>query len=117
MQTTQDLIKILPFQAEFKEELLKDYDTLTDDQRYSIERVIWDLYDAIYEVRLQKNMDLAMERAKKGEEALDEGFYERVSKQTDQELSVEFSSTETTVDLSEAREELKKILKQPQKTD
>lgn len=112
MQTTQDIIKILPFNPEFKEELLRDYDELTDDQRYEIERVIWDLYDAVYEMRLQTNIELAMAKAKKDEEKLDEEFYARVHKQTEDELTKEFNTTETTVDLSEAREELEKILNQ-----
>lgn len=111
--TTEDLIKMLPFKEEFREELLDKYASFTDDQKYSIERIVWDYYDEIYEERLQKNMDLAMERAKHNEEKMDHDFYKRVNQQTEQELQEEFSKSETTVDLSEAREELEEIIKKP----
>lgn len=109
-QTTQDIIKILPFKPEFKDELLDNYESLTEDQRFGVERIVWDLYDSLYEVRLEKNMELAFERAKKNEEQLDHAFYERVRKQTDQELAKEYSAAETTVELADARDELKKLL-------
>lgn len=110
MQTTQDIIKILPFKKEFKEDLLDRYESFSSDQRYSIEKIIWDFYDAVYENRLDTNMKLAFERAKKNEEKLDHEFYERVRTLTDQQLIEEFHQTETTVDLSETREELEKIM-------
>ena len=112
MQTIQDIIKILPFKKEFKEDLLKNYDTLTDDQRFSIERIVFDLYDGLYEARLEENMQLAFEAAKKNEEKLDHEFYQRVRLQTEKQLQEEFSKTETTVDLSETRGELQEILGQ-----
>lgn len=110
MQTTKDIIKILPFKDEFKDDLLEKYDKFDPDQKYSIERIIWDFYDALYESRLDTNMKLAFERAKKNEEKLDHEFYERVRKQTDKELLEEFESAETTVELSDAREALEKII-------
>jgi transketolase len=112
MQTTQDIIRIVPFQADFKSDLLGKYDTLTDDQRFAIERIVWDFYDALYEVRLQENMQVALERAKKNEEKLDHEFYNRVRAQTEKQLQEEFSKTETSIDLSGTREALAKILQQ-----
>lgn len=110
MQTTQDIIKILPFQAKFKDELLEKFDSFTPDQKYAMEKVLWDFYDAVYENRLDTNMKLAFEKAKRNEEKLDHAFYERVRNATDRELAKEFSQAETSVDLSEAREELQKIM-------
>ena len=110
MQTTKDIIKILPFKQEFKDNLLNDYDQLTADQRFSIERLVWDLYDAIYESRLEENMQKAFERAKKNEEKLDHEFYERIRKQTEMEFEKESGNVATSVDLSSAREELSKII-------
>ncbi len=110
MQTTQDIIKILPFKKEFKESLLDRYDKFDADRKYAIEKIIWDFYDAVYENRLDTNMKLAMERAKKNEENLDHEFYERVRKLTDQQLEKEFDQEETTIDLSDTREELEKLL-------
>jgi hypothetical protein len=112
MQTTQDVIKLLPFQDAFKQELLSKWDSMSPDQRYAMERLIWDLYDAIYQARLDENLQKAFERAKANQEKLDHEFYERVRKETDMQLQQEFSQTETAVELSDTREELEKILKQ-----
>lgn len=110
--TTKDIIKILPFEKEFKQDLLLKYDGYTLDQRFQIERVIWGFYYALYQAHLDKNMQLAFERAKRDEEPLDGEFYARVHKQTDEELQKEYTKAETEVDISSAREELEKIIKQ-----
>lgn len=112
MQTTKNLIKILPFEEPLKTELLRDYDTMNPDQRFAIEGIVWDVYDALYETRLEKNMQLAFERARKNEEKLDQGFYDRVRQQTEQQLQADFNETAEHVDLSTAREELEKIITQ-----
>jgi hypothetical protein len=113
MQTTQDVIKLLPFHTDFKDDLLKNFDTLNPDQKFAIERVIWEFYDALFENRLDENMKIAFEKAKKKEVPLDHEFYTRVRKETEQQLKEEFSETEATVDLSEAREKLQEILDKP----
>ncbi len=112
MKTTQDIIKIVPLNKDFKDELLSKFDTLTPDQKYGIERLIWNYYDALYEAKVQENMQLAFDRAKKNEEKLDDTFYERIRKLTEQELTEEYSKTETTVELLDTREALQKILNQ-----
>jgi hypothetical protein len=110
MHSTKDIIKVLPFTEEFKKKLLERYDTLTDDQRFAIERIIWELYDAIYEARLDENMQLAHERAKHNEEKLDHDFYNRVRQQTEEQMKQEETTSKASVDLSHTREELAKIL-------
>ena len=112
MDTIQDLIKILPFGEEFKKDLLSRYDHFTPDQRLKIERIIWKIYDDLFEARLAENIQLAFERAKKNEEKLDSAFYSRIRTQTKQEMQKEFSEKETSIDLSETREELQELLKQ-----
>lgn len=110
--TTKDIIKMLPFKAEFKEDLLNRYDSFTPDQRFSIERIVWGYYYAVYQARLDKNMQAAFQRAGNNEEALDKEFYERVRKQTDMELQEVYNEETTDVNLSTARGELEEIIKQ-----
>ena len=112
IQGTKDLITVLPFDPEFKEALSKRYDTLTPDQQYAVEDILWNFYDSVYELRLQTNMDAAFERAKKNKEVLDESFYQRVREQTEREFEKESSMIATVEHLSDTREELAKILKQ-----
>lgn len=112
--TTKELIKMLPFEKQFKEELLLKYDAYSPDQRFSIERIIWGYYYSLYQARLDRNMQAAFTRAKQNEETLDKTFYERVRQQTEKELQAEYGQTETDLDLSSARVELEKLIK---KTD
>jgi len=114
--TVKDLIKILPFDEAFKKDLLARYDRLIPDQRLRIDRIIWRIYDELFEARLAENIQLAFERAKKNEEKLDGTFYARIRKQTRQKMEKEYSEKEAKVDLSETREELAELLKQPKNT-
>ena len=109
MQTTQDIIKILPFEKKFRTELLRDFDKLNPDQKFAIERLVWNFYDAIYQSRLDENMQQAFLRAENNQEKLDKDFYKRIREQTERELQQEFSQTGTNVDLSTAREALKEV--------
>lgn len=112
MNTAKDVIKVLPFSETFKNELLAKYDLMDEDQQVAVLRAVWDLYDALYEVTLDENIKAAFERAKNDEEKLDEDFYMRVRKQTDQEFQKTIRDTEATSELSSARDELQKILNQ-----
>lgn len=110
VRSTKDLITVLPFDPQFKEELTNRYDTLTSDQQYAVEDILWDFYDSVFELRLQTNIDLAFERAKKNKEVLDETFYQRIREQTEREFEKESSMIATVEHLSDTREELAKLL-------
>lgn len=112
MNTAKDVIKVLPFSEAFKNELLAKYDLMDEDQQVAVLRAVWDLYDALYDVTLDENIKAAFERAKNDEEKLDEDFYMRVRKQTDQEFQKTIRETEATSELSSTRDELQKILSQ-----
>ncbi len=112
MNTAKDVIKLLPFSETFKNELLAKYDLMDEDQQVAVLRAVWDLYDALYEVTLDENLKAAEQRALKDEEKLDEDFYMRVRKQTDQDFQKFVSESSANSDLSTAREELQKILTQ-----
>ncbi len=109
--TTKDIIQVLPFGKEFQKELLEGFDTLTPDQKFNIEQIVWDAYGAIYRIRLDKNTREALMLAEDGKEALDKKFYDRVREKTDKEMQTKMVQAETTVDLSEAREALQDIIK------
>ncbi|GIW62166.1 MAG: hypothetical protein KatS3mg089_1018 [Patescibacteria group bacterium] len=112
--TTKTIIKILPFEREFKEQLLLAFDTMDPDRKITVERAVWDLYDAIYELKLQENINIALQNALVNKEKLDSEFYKRVKKKTEMEL---LSSTATTVmqsDLTQAREKLEQLLQEKQ---
>lgn len=110
--TTKDIIKILPLEESLRTGLIQSFDTLTPDQKYNIEKTLWDAYYAIYEITYQKNLRLAFERAKKNQEKLDADFNKRVIEQTENELQNETITVSQDVDLSAARKAMEVIIKE-----
>lgn len=110
--TTFDIIKYLPFEEGFKKQLLENFDSLSLDQQLDIADCVWDVYDALCQMKIDENIELGLERAKNGEEKLDHDFYKRIKAQTEKELELDFVQQVGNVDLSETREALEKILKQ-----
>jgi len=111
--TTESIIKMLPFEAEFKKQLLEGWENLSSDQKYGITMVLWDTYSGLYEIAFEKNMEEALLLGQEGKEKMDKDLYNRVKAKTEQELK-QFGSIETaTVDLASTRDALNKILNQP----
>lgn len=111
--TTKDIIKILPFDNEFKNELLGSFDGLDDDKKFNIGEVLWNAYDAFYELKLKENTQLALLQARDNQEKLDKDFYKRIREQTDKEMEQEATQMTAQVDLAQTREELKEIINKP----
>jgi hypothetical protein len=111
--TTLDIIKVLPFEEEFKNNLLEGFDALTPDQKFNIEQIVWDAYGALYQIKLDKNTREALLKVEDGQEDLDKEFHKRIKEKTEKEMQEQFSQAETNVDLTEAREALQAIIKNP----
>lgn len=112
--TTKDIIKILPFESQLKNNLLNKFDTLSDDQRYTLEQILWDAYYDLYEIKLDENLRLAFARAKDGQENLDPDFYKRVENQTEIDMQKDASEHISEKDLEAARVAMQKIVNEMQ---
>lgn len=110
--TTKEIIKILPFDKKFKFELLEAFDTLSPDQKFNIEQILWDSYFALYKLKLDENLQLAFLRAKENKEALDKDFFNRVEQQTEEEIKSGTIETAESVDLEAARKAMEVIVKE-----
>lgn len=110
--TTKDIIQLLPYTEDFKRDLLEKFDGMDPDQKFNIVEIVWDTYTALYNMKLEENMQLAIQKAADKQETIDKDFYARIKAQTDQEMQKAAGQAETTVDLSDAREELQKIIDQ-----
>lgn len=108
--TTAHVIKTLPFEESFKQELLAKLPGLNELVKYEVVEMLWDLYYEIYEARFQENVDKAFEKASKNEETLDGTFYKRIAEQTVKEMQQNTLNTSTEVDLSTTRQKLQEIL-------
>ena len=117
VKTTTDVIKVLPFDDAFKMRLLSVFDKLTPDQKYVIVDVLWNAYDAFFQIKLEENINLALADAAEGKTELDPEFYKRIEEQTEKEFESENVQATEHVDLSKARESLEQIIKQPPQTN
>lgn len=109
-KTTIDLIKILPFEEGFKNELIQKYDSLNEDQKFMLQQVVWETYYALYKLKLDENITKARTKLGSGEEDLGEDFYAKVRKQTEEELEQEVQAGGDKFDLNQAREKLQNVV-------
>lgn len=112
--TTKDLITIIPFEDDIRADLLAQYDSLSGERKYLIDKMLWDAYDALYELKLQENMQRAFIEAKEGKQKLDPEFYKRVKQKTEEEMTkVDVLKVEQT-DLDAARKAMEQIVSEIQ---
>jgi hypothetical protein len=111
--TTTDIIKFLPFEKNFQADLIKNFDTLDPNKKFALEQVIWDAYEAIYKLRLEENIRLALLNAKDSNIKMDENFYNNMKAETVSQMETEFSKGTAKTDISQIRAKLEEIMKQP----
>lgn len=109
--TTIDIIKILPFEDGFKKSLLAEFDQLEFNKKFDMEQVIWNTYEALYKIKLQENLDVALSQFGTGDEKLDPEFYKKIQEQTHQEMQSESVQVSTDVDLDATREKLQELIR------
>jgi|SRR3989344_5785961 len=104
--TTKDIIRFLPFDDGFKEKLLKEFDGFEPAKKYQLEKVLWETYDALYQTKLDENLQVALAFAKENKEKLDEGFYGRVRELTEREFEADTMSQAQKSNFSSIRDRL-----------
>lgn len=108
--TTLDIIKLLPFQKEFKQSLLEGFDTLDPDRKYAIEGLLWDAYDAYVELRVENNFEKALEPTSSNKDELDSDFYKKIREQTKKEIELELHIETANVDLAAVRAKIEAVI-------
>ena len=112
--TTKTIIKILPFDLEYKEVLYKELENSDPDRRFYLERLLWDAYDVLFEIQLQENIQKGLLRAKENKENLDADFYARMEERTEKEMAADTLEASEKADLEEARQAMEVIVKEIQ---
>lgn len=110
--TTLNIIRMLPFEKQFQTKLLEGFDKLSPDQKFALEEIVWDTYEAIYKLKLQENIGLSLLRAKSNQEKLDEDFYKRAKQQTEKDMETDFSQSAAKTNISEVSTKLESIINQ-----
>lgn len=113
MLTTKDIIKILPFDIKFKTELFLTYDRLNSDQKCDIMDILWNTYDAYFQLKLKWNLQVALNKAlEEGNKDIeDPDFYPNIIEQTEKEIAEEAGKEISKFDMTATRVALQDIMK------
>ena|ERR1035437_3121545 len=110
--TTKTIINYLPLPSATKIDLLEKYDSLPREEQLTIADHVWQLFFDLYELNIQDNFDKGVAEADAKGEKLDQTFYGKVLKRTEEEVVAQLSSSSESVDLSEARASMEKIIRE-----
>lgn len=108
--TTKNIIKALPFDERFKMELLNEFDFLTPDQKFTITRLMWDTFQAIFTIKLDENMQKALQDVEEEKEKLNNTLYNKVRQRTLQQLENDLEANLSNIDLAAARHAIETII-------
>lgn len=111
--TTENIIKMLSKNESATKILLERFNSLNDDERFEVSNKIWDLYDLMYEGRLQVNVQKALNEVAANKKELSSDFYKKVKEETDKEVEKEFFADTTSADINSVRDKISKIIGNP----
>lgn len=110
--TTKDIIKFLPFNNDFKNKLLEEFDSMELNKKFELEQMLWDAYDNLFELKVQEKMQVMIEKAKNKEIPLDQNIYRLAEKEAEKEMEAGFFKETTDTDLDAVRTRLEALMKQ-----
>ncbi len=110
--TTKEIIKILPINDALKRKLFEGYDTMPEAEKSVLVELLWDMYDALYQLLLEKNLALARVDLENNKRDINPDFFRAVEEQTLKDMQEEGTQEITDIDLSQAREKLEALVQE-----
>ena len=80
------------------------------ERKFALEQYLWNTYYALYQLRLQENLQKGMLQAKENKESLDETFYKRIQAQTEKDMETETMETANDSEISAVRQKIQNLL-------
>lgn len=112
--TTKDIIKFFPFEENFKQHLLENFDNLTQRQKARMVKVLWDGFYMYYTLLIERNSREARDKLLDGQEKLDPMFHARIVDKTEEEIMQSFQGFSDERNIEEARKAMEMIVKEMQ---
>lgn len=110
----QNMILMLPFEQSYKEELLHKLPTLDKDRTNSVESIIRDLYNSVFSLHYEQNLQNALVGVSQSS-ALGDDFFAKVKAATTAELMQKLNSPDTAqLSLIGTREKLQQVISEKQ---
>ncbi len=114
--STKNLIRLLPIAEDFKKLLLEQIDIISSDKKSELDELIWDAYYALYKLRLDRNIQKALDDESENGEKIDQDFYIRIKNKTEAEMQQLKPADLDQEELKETRQKLEEVL-QNEKAD
>lgn len=109
--TTQEIIQSLPFNQLFKKTLIAEFPKMESGRKFIVEQLLWDTYEALFQIKIDEKTDLAFEKAKRNEIELDENFYKTIRAEAEKEMKEGVFQRTTDQDLEAIRTKLQSFIK------
>lgn len=109
--TTEQIVKVLPFDASYKSNLIQILPTLDLERSTAIDAILRELYDSIFQLHYQRNLQLAIDKLPPGINIEDE-FCKTIKDQTRLEMErVEYLTTGgPQANLLNVRDQLRQVM-------
>lgn len=109
-----DILKMLPFSAEFRDQMLDVYpDKLDTERRIAFEQYMWKAFYLYFDLLYEENLQYMLEETGNN---LPEGYHDKLLEKTHQQVSQGAIATKTNADIESIRGELQKLVTNPQTT-
>ncbi len=108
--TTKEIIKILPVSEALKKKLFDGYDTMPEAEKSVLVELLWDMYDALYQLLLEKNLALARIDLESNKREVNPDFFRAVEEQTLKDMQENAAKGINDADISQARGKLEELI-------
>lgn len=110
--TTEKLIQIIPLADDLRQDLRSRWEHMDPDEKFQVERILWDAYYEIYEMKLEINIQKKL--AELGEEGSDvqlgPDFYQKVAEETEKEMHTDSLVKADSTELVDVRQKLEQLM-------
>lgn len=108
--TTEDIIKILPIDDTMRADLLTRFASLDFETKFEVEQIVWRSYNALYDLKLDENIQNELEKTGANAIDINDDFYSKIRKQTEEEIVKGTYAGTTTSDLDSVRSKLQSLI-------
>lgn len=103
-----DLIRLLPFSEDFRKNVIAVYpDKLTSDKRVILERHLWQVYYAYFDLQYEINME---ELIRETDGLLPEGYHDMLLEKTNAQIDQGLMTQKTSTEIDQLRTQLQQLV-------
>lgn len=115
MMTVKQLLKILPFETQTRNNLLTRFDSLTSDQKLEISEVCWLMYFELIDAEIKYELEKALVEVKENKRSLDKNLYRQIEDQVYMKFMRNLRDEQEEEKINELREKIQSMMNEKMK--